>query len=32
MLDVLNQQYAWVRSARQVLFAFLEDIPLQQLH
>lgn len=32
MLDVLKQQYNWIRSARQVLFAFMEEIPQQSLH
>ncbi|MCL6599125.1 MAG: DinB family protein [Alicyclobacillus macrosporangiidus] len=32
MLDVLKQQYEFIRSTRQKLFAFLEGIPLQELH
>lgn len=31
-MDVLKQQYDWIRSARQALFSFLEEIPLQNLH
>ncbi|MBV7509765.1 DinB family protein [Bacillus sp. sid0103] len=32
MKDVLKQQYSFIRSTRQTLFAFLEGIPLQKLH
>lgn len=32
MLEVLNQQYDYIRSTRQTLFAFLEGIPLRKLH
>jgi uncharacterized damage-inducible protein DinB len=32
MLDVLKQQYNFIRSARQSLFEFLQEIPLQELH
>lgn len=32
MKDVLKQQYSFIRSTRQTLFAFLEEIPLQKLH
>jgi uncharacterized damage-inducible protein DinB len=32
MLDVLKQQYGFIRSARQTLFEFLREIPLQELH
>jgi uncharacterized damage-inducible protein DinB len=32
MLDVLKQQYGFIRSTRQTLFAFMEEIPLQKLH
>ncbi|GIQ70478.1 damage-inducible protein DinB [Xylanibacillus composti] len=32
MLNILQQQYDWVRSARQNLFAFLEEIPTPILH
>jgi len=32
MVDVLKQQYAYIRTARQSLFAFLEELPLQTLH
>lgn len=32
MLRVLKQQYDWIRSARQVLFAFMEELPLPLLH
>lgn len=31
MLDVLKQQYGFIRSTREILFAFLEQIPLQEL-
>ena len=31
-MDVLKQQYDWIRSARKTLFTFLEEIPLQKLH
>ncbi|PFZ02581.1 damage-inducible protein DinB [Bacillus pseudomycoides] len=32
MLDVLKQQYCFIRSTREILFTFLEEIPLQKLH
>src|ERR1700730_9262470 len=32
MLDVLKQQYRFIQSARQTLFEFLKEIPLQELH
>ncbi|EEM05195.1 damage-inducible protein DinB [Bacillus pseudomycoides] len=32
MLDVLKQQYSFISSTREILFAFLEEIPLQKLH
>lgn len=32
MLTMLQQQYDWVRTARQNMFAFLEELPLQDLH
>lgn len=32
MLDVLKQQYGFIRSARQTLFEFMKEIPLQELH
>ncbi|MBO1582523.1 DinB family protein [Bacillus sp. XF8] len=32
MLDVLKQQYSFIRSTREILFTFLEEIPLQKLH
>ncbi|UNK16107.1 damage-inducible protein DinB [Paenibacillus sp. N3/727] len=32
MLDVLKQQYSYIRLTRQTLFEFLEEIPLQKLH
>ncbi|MFD0049416.1 DinB family protein [Actinomycetes bacterium NPDC127524] len=32
MLNVLREQYAFISSTRQVLFMFLEDIPLEKLH
>ncbi|WP_438447321.1 DinB family protein [Gorillibacterium sp. sgz5001074] len=32
MLDILQQQYDWIRSARNSLFAFLEEIPSPKLH
>lgn len=32
MTDVLRQQYDFIRVTREVLFTFLETIPLQQLH
>ncbi|MGG2015249.1 DinB family protein [Bacillus sp. S10(2024)] len=32
MLDVLKQQYSFISSTREILFAFLEGIPLQKLH
>jgi uncharacterized damage-inducible protein DinB len=32
MQDVLKQQYDFIRSTRQTLFAFLDGIPLQKLH
>src|ERR1700730_8696585 len=32
MLDVLKQQYDFIRSARQTLLTFLKEIPLQELH
>lgn len=30
--DVLRQQYELIKSTRQILFAFLEEIPLRELH
>lgn len=32
MLNMLQQQYDWVRAARQNMFAFLEELPPQILH
>ena len=32
MLDVLKQQYSFIRSTREILFTFSEKIPLQKLH
>lgn len=32
MLEMLRQQYDWIRSARQNLFTFLEELPPQRLH
>jgi uncharacterized damage-inducible protein DinB len=32
MLEGLKQQYDWIRSVREVLFTFLEEIPLHKLH
>lgn len=32
MLKILRQQYDWIRSARQNMFAFLEELPPQLLH
>ncbi|UUZ81781.1 DinB family protein [Paenibacillus sp. P26] len=32
MIEILQQQYDWIRSARQNLFTFLEEIPPQILH
>ncbi len=32
MLNMLQQQYDWIRLARQNLFAFLEELPPQVLH
>jgi uncharacterized damage-inducible protein DinB len=32
MLDVLKQQYGFIRAARQTLFEFLKEIPLEELH
>lgn len=32
MLDVLKQQYSFIKSTRQTLFSFLEGIPLEKLH
>lgn len=32
MLNVLKQQYGMIRSTREILFAFLEEIPLLKLH
>ncbi|MCM3627677.1 DinB family protein [Paenibacillus glycanilyticus] len=32
MLKLLQQQYNWIRSARQDMLAFLEELPLQILH
>jgi len=32
MLDVLKQQYEFIRSTREILFNYLEEIPLQKLH
>jgi len=32
MSDVLKQQYEFIRTTRQSLFTFLQEIPLQQLH
>jgi uncharacterized damage-inducible protein DinB len=32
MLEGLKQQYDWIRSVREVLFTFLEEIPLHTLH
>ncbi len=31
MFDVLKQQYECIRSTRQTLAAFLEEVPLQKL-
>lgn len=31
MLDVLKQQYGFIRSTREILFEFLEQIPLREL-
>lgn len=32
MSDVLKQQYSFIRSTREILFEFLEQVPLQDLH
>lgn len=32
MIETLQQQYVWIKSARQHLFAFLEEIPPPLLH
>lgn len=32
MLEILRQQYDWIRSARQNMFAFLEELPPRILH
>lgn len=32
MLDMLQQQYDWIRAARQNMFTFLEELPPQALH
>jgi uncharacterized damage-inducible protein DinB len=32
MSDILKEQYGFIKSTRQTLFAFLEEIPLQKLH
>lgn len=32
MLEILQQQYDWIKSARKNLFTFLEEIPPQLLH
>ncbi|CAM3911227.1 DinB family protein [Cohnella lubricantis] len=32
MLEILKQQYDYIRSARQNMFAFLEELPPQVLH
>lgn len=32
MLNLLQQQFDWVRSVRQNMFAFLEELPPQTLH
>lgn len=32
MLDVLKQQYSFIRSTREILFEFLEQIPMKDLH
>ncbi|MCM2997703.1 DinB family protein [Paenibacillus cellulositrophicus] len=32
MLEMLQQQYDWIRSVRQNMFAFLEELPPQILH
>lgn len=32
MLDILQQQYDWIKSARENLFSFLEEIPSDVLH
>ncbi len=32
MLDVLKQQYSFISSTREVLFTFLEGVPLQKLY
>ncbi|MGG1519431.1 DinB family protein [Paenibacillus oryzisoli] len=32
MLEIVQQQYGWIRSARQNMFAFLEELPLHVLH
>lgn len=31
MLDVLKQQYSFIKSTREILFEFLKQIPLQEL-
>lgn len=32
MAEMLQQQYDWIRSVRQNMFAFLEELPPQTLH
>jgi uncharacterized damage-inducible protein DinB len=32
LIDVLKQQYSFIKDTRKALFSFLEEIPLQELH
>jgi uncharacterized damage-inducible protein DinB len=32
MLDVLKKQYGFISSTREILFGFMEEIPLEKLH
>jgi uncharacterized damage-inducible protein DinB len=32
MLDVLKKQYGFISSTREILFRFMEEIPLEKLH
>ncbi|WP_123043838.1 DinB family protein [Cohnella candidum] len=32
MLEILQQQYDWIRAVRENLFAFMEEIPPEKLH
>lgn len=32
MHEILEQQYGYIRRAREILFSFLEEIPVQKLN